>query len=343
MRIAVVRNRSVDGVVARSPKPSPEKYGRSTIAAVVESLESRGHDVALLEGDRTLFDALEAFMPADPETGRPTGIVLNLAYGIQGDCRYTHVPAMLEMAGIPYTGADPLGHAVCLDKVTTKVVMTAAGIPTPAFRVMYAPGPADGLRFPVVVKPRHESTSFGLHLVERPEDLDAAVADVIARYRQDALVEEYIDGREVCVAILGDDPAVALPPVEIDFSGRALRMNTYGDKFHKTADEPEKICPAPLPADLLREVEQIALATHAACGARDYSRVDMRIDAEGRPYVLEINSMASLGAGGSYVRAAQEAGLTYASLVERIVRGAWERNAEILGPWRRPLRVVIGA
>src|SRR5262247_4716358 len=197
MNVAVVRNRDFNGVINRFGQPCPEKYGEKTVRRVVDALSEDGHTVALLEADKNLLSELEEFMPPDAD-GLPTGMVFNMAYGIQGECRYTHVPAMLEVLGMPYTGSSPLGHALALDKVITKKLLRDSGVPTPNFRVMRHGNEDPGdLRFPVVVKPRHESTSFGLQLVHRPADLASAVQSVVARYDQDALVEEYVDGREI--------------------------------------------------------------------------------------------------------------------------------------------------
>jgi D-alanine-D-alanine ligase len=327
MNVAVVRNRSRDGVIARYGAPSPETYGRKSVQRVLDALRRGGHRVACLEADTTLFAELESFLGPELGSDEPAGLVLNMGYGIQGECRYTHLPAMLEMAGVPYTGATPLGHAVSLDKVVAKVLMRDAGVPTPAWKVMSAPGELAGpLRFPLIVKPRHESTSCGLQLVHTPPALDAAVAATVAAYRQEALVEEYVDGREICIGLLGNDPPVPLPPVELDFAGRPLRLVTFDDKYHRSFNEPTKTCPAPLAPATLAALEAIAVATFEACHCRDYARVDIRLDPAGRPYVLEINSMASLGAGGSFVRAAEVAGLPFDALVERIVTIAWERS-----------------
>jgi D-alanine-D-alanine ligase len=331
MKVAVVWNHDHSGIINRFGAPCPEKYGTKAIANVVTALQEVGHEVLLCEADKHLLATLERFMPPGLDT--PEGMVYNLAYGIQGECRYTHLPAMLEMAGVPYTGSGPLGHALALDKVVTKVLMRDAGIPTPEFRVMLT-GREDttGMRFPLVVKPRHESTSFGLELVHDAASLEQAVRAIVERYRQGALVEEYIDGREVCIGLLGNEPPEILPAVEQDFGTRAQRILTWADKMHTGIAEPDKICPAPLSEEFAARLRKIALATFHACHCRDYARVDIRIDHDGNPFVLEINSMASLGLGGSYMLAAANAGYTPASLARRILDVAHTRYFGIPAP-----------
>lgn len=333
MKVAVVRNRSQDGVVAHFGQVCPEVYGKRSVQMTIDALRAGGHTVAVLEGDKSLLGNLEAFMPPDPQTGQPGGMVFNMAYGIQGQSRYTHVPAMLEMAGIPYTGAGPLGHAVSLDKVITKILIRDAGVPTPRFKVMNRSEMDDaGLTYPLIVKPRHESTSYGLHLVRTRAKLQPAVLSVVNEYQQDALVEEYVDGREVTVGILGNESIECLPLVEFDFGDRSPKAVTWDDKYHKARNEPAKICPASLSEELAARLREMALATFRACHCKDYSRVDIRIDSSGSPFVLEINSMASLGPGGAFVLAAKTAGYTLPALVCRILDIAHERYFGILAP-----------
>jgi D-alanine-D-alanine ligase len=325
MKVAVVWNNDHSGAINRFGIPCPEKYGAKAVRNAVAALEEAGHEVLLCEGDKRLLETLERFMPPDFD-GHPGGIVFNLAYGIQGECRYTHVPAMLEMAGVPYTGSGPFGHALALDKVATKILLRHAGVPTPEFRVMRSgTEDASALRFPVVVKPRHESTSLGLQLVHEPSALAQAAQTIVAEYHQEALVEEYIDGREVCVGLLGNDDMEILPPVEQDFGGREFRLVTWADKMHTAHAEPQKICPAAVEGRLAARLRELALATFRACHCNDYSRVDFRIDAQGNPFVLEINSMASLGLSGSYMLAATTAGYTVADVVRRILDVAHRR------------------
>jgi len=325
MKIAVVSNREFTGTINRFGQVSPELYGNGTVTMVAEVLSQSGYEVRVFEGDKTLLENLERFMPPDAD-GQPTGLVFNMAYGIQGECRYTHVPAMLEMAGVPYTGSSPFGHALALDKVVTKVLMQQAGVPTAGFAVMSdGTGGADGLRFPLVVKPRHESTSYGLHLVNDAAELAEAVTAVVDEYQQEALVEEYIHGREFCVGLIGNDPLEFLPIVESDFGDRDVKLVTWADKFMQSNCEPAKICPAVVNEGLAAKLRDISLKTFRACHCKDFSRVDIRVDEDDNPYVLEINSMASLGATSSYVLAAQSRGYTFASMINRILDVAHRR------------------
>jgi D-alanine-D-alanine ligase len=335
MRIAVVRNRSDQGVINHFGQKSPETYGRKSVQAVLDALRGGGHVAAVFEGDMTLLHELKEFMPPDPLTGRPTGMVFNMSYGSQGEARYSQVPVMLEMAGVPYTGSGPRAHAICLDKALTKLRIQQEGILTPPFCLMGGLNDlrkADALTFPLVVKPRFESTSYGLALVHDREELGPAVERIVTEFRQDALVEEYIEGREIAVALLGNGSAGILPLTEIDFGGRSLRMVTGSDKFHKTSDEPQKLCPAPLDGASASLIREVGLGVFRACQCRDYARVDIRLDHQGRPFVLEINSMASLGQGGAYVTAARAAGYDFNSLILRIVDVAHERYFECPAP-----------
>jgi KamA family protein/D-alanine--D-alanine ligase len=333
MRVAVVRNYRNKGVINRFGRPCPEVYGKKSVQRVVDALRAGNHTVAEFEGDKYLLSNLEKFMPSDPQTREPSGIVFNMCYGIQGECRYTHLPAELEMAGVPYTGSSPLGHTLSLDKVITKTLLRQAGIPTPNWAALRQLDQSlDGLRFPLIVKPRHESTSYGLHLARDHEQLEEAVADVVTQYGQDALVEQYVPGTEVCAALIGNDDIEVLPIVELDFHGRDLQTVTWEDKYHKTQDEPTKICPARLPRELVGRVKEISLATFRACHCRDYARVDIRIDPAGNPFVLEVNSMASLGPAASFVLAAQTAGYSFESLVARILDVAHQRCFGIPAP-----------
>lgn len=214
MKVAVVWNSAASAVLNRFGQACPETYGRTAVERVVHGLLDGGHDVALFEGDIHLLDQLRNFFPRTLDGEAPGGMVFNMAYGIQGACRYTHIPAMLEMAGIPYTGSSPMGHTLALDKAVTKSLIRDEGVPTPPWLVADRPDiEPRGLRFPLIVKPRHESTSFGLQIAHDTKELEEAILAVLTQYDQEALVEEFIDGREVCIGLLGNESVHCLPVV----------------------------------------------------------------------------------------------------------------------------------
>ncbi|MER9171160.1 ATP-grasp domain-containing protein [Mesorhizobium australicum] len=326
MRVAIVINYDHMGVINRFGQPCPEQYrGDSTAKSVLEALKEGGHETLLCEGDKGLLTRLERFMPPDPQA-RPSGIVFNLAEGIQGEYRDTHVPAMLEMAGVPYTGSSVLGHGLTNDKVITKTLIRDRGVPTPNFRVMRRGTESTGdLRFPVIVKPRLEECSLGLQLAHEPGQLKQAVEGIVTLYAQDALVEEYIDGREIAVALLGNEELEVLPLVEQDFGERETRLFSWEMKSMAVA-APLPICPAQIGSGLATVLRDISVATFRACQCRDYARVDLRIDRSGKPFVLEINAMPGLGTTGFFALAARTAGHSYSSLVNRILDLAHTRH-----------------
>lgn len=312
MRVAVVWNEAIE--ISGQSGPG---Y-RAAIKSVVAALQESGRETLLCEGDKGLLTKLERFMPPDPQA-RPSGMVFNKAYGSKGEWRCSQVPTMLEMAGIPYTGPSPLGAALELDKVITKKLIRDEGVPTPNFRVMRRGTESTGdLRFPLVVKPRYEYNSLGLQLVHEPTRLRQAVEEVVTQYAQDALVEEYIEGREISLALLGNEELEVLPAVEHDFGDRETRLITWEDKTRMTLAE-QKICPAQIGSELATMLRDISIATFRACGGRDYARVDFRIDRSGQPFVLEINFSPSLYHTGSYVRAATAGGYSFSNLVNRIL------------------------
>lgn len=325
MKVAVTWNHERSHVIGRFGTPAPDRHSRPAAENVVGALRERGHDALLCEADIALPQALARFLPAQAD-GRPGGIVFNMAQGIQGESRQAHVPAMLEMAGIPYTGAGPLAHALVLDKVLVKRVLRDAGVATPAYRVMRTGQEDTGpLGYPLVAKPLHGSNGFGVHLVGERAQLAPTVQALAARYRQDVLVEEYVDGREVCVALLGNADPDVLPFVEHDFGIRTARIITAQDLAGRAQDEPASLCPARVGPELARHLREAAVAAFRACRCRDYAFVCVRVDRAGRVVVLEVDPMASLGVNAPYALAARTAGMSFPALVERILDAAHKR------------------
>jgi len=325
MKIAVIYNRESKSVINLFGLPNRERYGKKSINRIVDSLKKYGHQVKAFEGDKDLIGNLEEFMPRVLKGERP-GFAFNLSYGIQGQARYTHVPGILEMIGIPYVGSGPLAHSLALDKVVAKMIFVQNGLPTPPFAVLNPPEPKDpGLAYPLIVKPKNEAVSMGIRVVENQKDLFEAVQNIFARFQQAALVEQYIEGREINVGIIGNTPPEALPPCEIVITGDGPNIYTIEDKKGKSGRSIDWICPADLGEALTKKAQEIALGAFTALGCYDCARVDMRLDADGILYILEINSLPSLGEHGSYTIAANHIGLDFPALINRLVETASAR------------------
>ncbi len=255
--------------------------------------------------------------------GEQPGMVFNMAYGLQGVSRYTHIPSLLEMLGVPYVGSSPAGHGVALDKVTTKVMIHAAGLPTAPYWVFFNSDQIpDDIPFPVITKPKMEAVSMGIQVIHDLPSLKTAIVDLVEQFKQPVLVEQFIPGREFAVGLLGNHDPEILPILEIDLEGNPDAIQSIEDKM-KTPKN--KICPANVDEKTAEEIRRLTKETFRVLGIYDFCRVDYRMDSEGNLYILELNSMASLGETGSYVHAAKVAGYTYETMVNRMLDVAVER------------------
>ena len=316
MKIALIYNKDIHGVINTFGMQNKEFYNEATVKKVAQSLEKAGHNVAILDGNKQIIERLENFMPRVQE-GEQMGMVFNMAYGIQGESRYTHIPSLLEMLGLPYVGSSPSGHALALDKVLTKVIWKNNNLPTPDFWVFNTPEEdLSVVKFPVIVKPKMESVSFGLKVVYNEDDLREAINFIVTEFQQQALVEQFIRGREFCVGLLGNSPVEAFPVLEIDLDGDPDAIQTVSDKKEKPK---RKVCPADLPKELSDEMIKFSIQAFKALELRDFARVDIRLDENGNIYLLEINSMASMGETGSYPTAAKVAGYDFPKLVNKML------------------------
>jgi D-alanine-D-alanine ligase len=325
MKIAVVYNMVSKNVVNLFGLPNQEIIGKKTIRRISEALKKGGHQVTTLEGDKDLVDRLEQFMPRVIKGERP-GMVFNVSYGIQGQARYTHVPSILEMVGVPYVASGPLAHSLSLDKVVTKMILRQNGLPTPEFAVLDSPdSPAPDLPYPLIVKPKSEAVSFGITVVNDAAELRDAVGAIFQRFRQPVLVEQYVEGREINVGLLGNNPPDALPPVELVFPEDGPRIYTFEDKTRKGGRTISHSCPAPIGDELLKRAQEIAVKAFNALGCYDCARVDMRLDANDNLYILETNSLPSLGEHGSFLVGAAQVGLDFDGVVNRLVEVASAR------------------
>jgi len=325
MKIAIVYNHDSQNVINLFGIPNKERIGQNTIKRIANALKAGGHQVKAIEGDKDLINRLEDFMPRVLKGEQP-GLVFNLSYGIQGQARYTHVPSILEMVGIPYAGSGPLAHGMALDKVVAKTIFAQQGLPTPDFTVMDSwENVTCNLTYPLIVKPKNEAVSFGVRIVNCEEELQQAVQLIEKEFRQPALVEEYIEGREVNVGLIGNNPTEALTPVELIFGKNGLPIYTYEDKTRRSKRKISYKCPAPLGKKQLAEAQDLARKAFKALGCYDFARVDMRRDKKGRFYILEVNSLPSLGEHGSYLVGAKHLGLDFTTVVNRMVEVASAR------------------
>ncbi len=307
----------------------------STIQAVQDALAAGGHEVVRVEADAEVYAHLRA-AGAD--------IVFNIAEGTRGESRESHIPAMCEHLGIPYTGSGVLSTALCLDKVRTKQMWSGRGLPTPAYQVMDRPESAvdKALRFPLIAKLAHEGSSMGLSaesIVDDEPSLRRRVQALIETYRQPVLVEEFVEGREFTVGILGNDPVESLPIVEVTFDHPrginlfhmdppVVQMAAANDISLPVphAGSHSVICPARIDADLAGRISRIAVQAYLTMGCRDWCRVDTRLGNDGQIYLLELNPIAGIDPSYLLPLAARAAGYTYAAFVNRIIDLALART-----------------
>jgi len=292
-----------------------------TIGVIAEAITKQGYKVKKIGNASSLLGDLKKL---------DVDIVFNISEGVSGRNRESQVPILLEMAGIPFVGADALTLGLALDKIIAKKIFIAEKIPTPKFfeiKNMHS-FDADHLKYPLIVKPRFEGSSKGLSessRVENIEELKKQAGYIINTYKQPALVEEFISGQEFTVAVIGNDVPEAMPAVQIKIDGR-FKLN---DKFYTfsriTSDRLEYICPAHITPDLKEELSKLALKAYQAVECRDFGRVDFRVDNAGNPYVLEINPLPSLSTEDVFMVVAKHLGISYAEMIGKILDVALKR------------------
>jgi len=314
--------------------PSHDRFAEwdepATIAAVEAALRRVG-TVIRLEAD--------AAFPRKLQDAHPD-IVFNIAEGLHGPNREAHVPAICEFYGVPYTGSDVLTLALALDKRRAKEVFVARGVPTAPFTILGAGERlSDDFPLPAVVKPVHEGSSMGIPeraLCSSAAQVERRAVEIAESYRQSALVEGFLPGREFTVAIIGNNgDARALPVVEIRFDALpagALPLYGYEAKWvWDTTEAPLEIfdCPADVNEALGREIEGAALDAFHALGCRDWARVDVRLDAAGRANVIEINPLPGIlpdpRQNSCFPKAARAAGIGYDALIGGVLETALHR------------------
>jgi D-alanine-D-alanine ligase len=319
-----------------------------TITAIERALSSCGLVIRL--------EANEEF-PERLRRERPD-IVFNIAEGWRGANREAHVPAICEFFGVPYSGSDPFALSLCLDKARTKEWLSHHGVRTAPFILLRDVAELESYlgrkdtrstnravslldaQSAVFVKPVHEGSSKGIteqNFCRTADEMEAQVAFLFERYDQPVLVEEYLPGAEFTCAILGNgDEARVLPLVGMNFSALpAGALPVYGFEAKWLWDRPENPlelfeCPARIDEALASEIEQLALRAYRVLGCRDWSRVDVRLDAAGEPNVVEVNPLPGIlpnpEDNSCFPKAARAAGMSYDELIQACLRAAAERE-----------------
>lgn len=339
---AAGRNQSpADGEQSRQEEDPPsvsdefaEWDSIETIDAVADALAEIG-EVIRLEANE---DFPERLRDARPD------IVFNIAEGRYGVNREAHVPAICEFYGIPYSGSDPLALSICLDKARTKEMLAYHGVPTAPFAVvptMSELPAARKLSLPLFAKPIHEGSSKGItekNFCRTWEELEAQTAFLLETYRQPVIVEEYLPGAEFTCAVLGNgDEASVLPIVGMNFASLPTgALPIYGFEAKWIWDRPERPlqmfdCPAHIDDALTKAIETVTLDAYRVLGCRDWSRIDVRLDAAGQPNVVEVNPLPGIlpnpADNSCFPKAARAAGMSYNELIQSCLRHAATRQS----------------
>jgi len=299
--------------------------------SIVAALREKGHDAF---GFRVREDRLQELQNLDCD------LAFNLVEeGLNNDSALEpHLPALLDVYGIPYTGGDFLSIALTLDKARTKEILGYHGVPTPAFQIFTAAddAPRGDLPFPLIVKPQHEDASIGVFrdsVVADEPALRRKVRQILRRYRQPAIVEEYVDGRELSVGVIEQGARRLVTPVNevvFNFPPGVPRVFTYVGKWDPDSEEYKAIVPDQCPAlDLAaadeEEIRRVALRVFELLRLRGYARVDFRLRADGGLYVLEVNANPLIGEYSVMATMAEKMGWPFPKFIHNLALEAYRR------------------
>lgn len=301
---------------------------------VQEALSKNGYKTSLFNMNSDIKRLIAFIEDKEPD------LIFNLCESV-GD-ESTHemfVAGIYELMGVPYTGAGAFALGMCQNKVRTKQVLSFHKIRVPKFALYKNVGEIIEdefeLRFPVIVKPSMEDASVGIDngsVVDNFAALRKRVRFIFQNFDQPALVDEYIEGRELNVAVIGNRRPAVLPISEIDFSGLPAELPkivTYAAKWMEGTDEYKGtvgVCPAQLSSDIERQAKDIALRAYRIMGCRDYARVDMRLDKNNNLYVIEVNPNPDISDDAGFARSARAYGYSFDEIINKIVEYALERT-----------------
>ena len=313
------------------PSDSQGRGDLKHIIRVKDSLMALGHQPHLVDVN---LDCYEQLRKANFD------LAFNLCDdGFRNDSLLeAHIPAMLDILRVAYTGSDFLTLATCLNKARTKEILTFHGIDTPKFQVFYHSEERlkETLDFPLIVKPLHEDASIGLRkesVVNNSAELAERVNFIISEYSQPALVERFIAGREIYVGILGSKKDLTVLPIsEIAFDNnlaQTAKICSYEAKWLQESQQYQDtpvVCPAKIDQGLAQRLRDIAKKSYTLLGCQDYGRVDFRIDQANRPFVLEVNPNPDISEDAGIAKMGRACGMDYDQLIEKIIGYALARK-----------------
>ena len=301
-----------------------------TVELIKHGILATGHEYLFIEADENLVENLKALKP---------DLVFNRAEGLRGDSRESHVPAILEMLGIPYVGSNVLTTAIGLNKAWAKKVLLYHGISTPKFYVCKSDQEAERIRegFPYILKPNEEGSSIGIteeNLVHNKTQLRTRLKQMIEEYQQPILIEQFIQGREFSTGLLGrpsQNPEV-LSILEIEFSKFPEVGGVFGQRAKTVLDSLDHyICPAQIPKKLKTLLERLSISVWYALDVKDFARIDFRMNDKEEFFFLEINPLPGMDFDTEendlsfYPYMAMKSGYTYDELIRRLLESACAR------------------
>jgi len=302
-KVAVVRNRRDASDIAPADRSESGRRESRSVQPHVTALREQGFEVKVFEGDQSLLRELSDWLPTNPGSAA-RGIVLNLSTGVRGAGRFSHIPAMLEIAGIPYTGPDPQSQSRLSDRYALLTLLEKSRVPVPPHKLISEPGRSAKLELPASARPRYEPDATRI-VVRKKRGVEKAVREIRSVHDQPTVLESIVRGREINVAVLGNETLECLPLVE------------RGD------DRVD--CPASLEPAVADEIRACARAAFRAAGCRDYARIKVRLSADRGPVVIDVIWIPSFARRGAFALAAEKAGYSFGALMRRVVTEAAAR------------------
>ncbi|MEM2902004.1 MAG: GNAT family N-acetyltransferase [Candidatus Bathyarchaeia archaeon] len=326
-------------------QPQPLPYGEEKdkisedavleeVSDVQQALQNLGHQAILMPLTNDVPKLVKEL------SSTPLDCVFNLCEGAYGcSVHEMNVPSILELLRIPYTGSPSMALGCCLDKATAKRILIGAGLPTPSFTVAQTSVMPEKIpSYPLIVKPIREDGGRGVSresVVYDEAALKERIRYVWEKYRQPALVERFIEGRELNVSLIGNSSPETLAISEVEFSGLqdgSPRILTYDGKWLEESREyawTPVTCPASVEDSLRGRLEEISKKAFQILGCMGYARIDFRVDLKGRPYLIDVNPNPDISRKAGFANSAEKAGVPYPQLIQRIMDLAIERHSTL--------------